>query len=171
MSAIAPPLPEVGDPLLEIHSLAVEFAASDRPVQAVNDVTLSLWRGETLGIIGESGSGKSALAMSILRLLPSPPARVVAGRILLDGENLLTADSRRLRDIRGRRVSMVFQDPGTSLHPSYTIGRSACMTVKCHRAQPGNGARNCSTASESAMPRGAWTSTRTSSQAGCGNAS
>ena len=135
MSAIAPPLPEVGDPLLEIHSLAVEFAASDRPVQAVNDVTLSLWRGETLGIIGESGSGKSALAMSILRLLPSPPARVVAGRILLDGENLLTADSRRLRDIRGRRVSMVFQDPGTSLHPSYTIGFQLSEAQRVHDRQ------------------------------------
>ena len=132
MNVIAPQSPGVGDPLLEIDSLAVEFAAVDRPVRAVNGVTLNLWRGETLGIIGESGSGKSALAMSILRLLPSPPARVVAGRVLLDGENLLTADSRRLRAIRGRRVSMVFQDPGTSLHPSYTIGFQLSEAQRVH---------------------------------------
>ena len=132
MKVITPLPPEVGDPLLEIDSLAVEFAAGDRAVKAVNGVTLKLWRGETLGIIGESGSGKSALAMSILRLLPSPPARVVAGRILLDGENLLTSDSRQLRDIRGRRVSMVFQDPGTSLHPSYTIGFQLSEAQRVH---------------------------------------
>ena len=132
MNVTTPPSPTAGVPLLEIDNLAVEFASGDRPVQAVNGVTLKLSRGETLGIIGESGSGKSALAMSILRLLPSPPARIVEGRILLDGENLLTADSRRLREIRGRRVSMVFQDPGTSLHPSYTIGFQLREALRVH---------------------------------------
>ena len=135
MKVIEPPLRNVDGPLLAIDSLAVEFAAGDRPVKAVNGVTLDLWRGETLGIIGESGSGKSALAMSVLRLLPSPPSRVVDGRILLDGENLLTADSRRLRDVRGRRVSMIFQDPGTSLHPSYTIGFQLREALRVHDRQ------------------------------------
>ncbi|MDE0666534.1 MAG: ABC transporter ATP-binding protein [Acidimicrobiaceae bacterium] len=135
MKVIEPPLQDVDGPLLAIDSLAVEFAAGDRPVKAVNGVTLDLWRGETLGIIGESGSGKSALAMSVLRLLPSPPSRVVDGRILLDGENLLTADSRRLRDVRGRRVSMIFQDPGTSLHPSYTIGFQLREALRVHDRQ------------------------------------
>ena len=130
-----PALQDVDGPLLAVDGLAVEFAAGDRPVKAVNGVTLDLWRGETLGIIGESGSGKSALAMSVLRLLPSPPSRVVDGQILLDGENLLTADSRRLRDIRGRRVSMIFQDPGTSLHPSYTIGFQLREALRVHDRQ------------------------------------
>ena len=130
-----PASPAVGDPLLAIDGLAVEFVTGDRLVHAVNGVTLNLWRGETLGIIGESGSGKSALAMSVLRLLPSPPARVVDGRILLDGEDLLTADPRRLREIRGRRVSMVFQDPGTSLHPSYTIGFQLGEALRVHDRQ------------------------------------
>ena len=135
MNVSASPSPESAGPLLEIDSLAVEFAAGDRPVKAVNGVTLKLWRGETLGIIGESGSGKSALAMSVLRLLPSPPARVATGRVLLDGENLLTADQRQLRDVRGRRVSMVFQDPGTSLHPSYTIGFQLSEALRVHDRQ------------------------------------
>ena len=140
MNVTTPSSSQVGAPLLAIDNLVVEFAAGDRPVKAVNGVTLNLWRGETLGIIGESGSGKSALAMSVLRLLPSPPARVVDGRVLLDGENLLAADSRRLRDIRGRHVSMVFQDPGTSLHPSYTIGFQLSEALRVHDRQVSPGA-------------------------------
>ena len=135
MSVNTPPMQDLSEPLLEIDGLTVEFVVGDRPVQAVNGVTLNLLPGETLGIIGESGSGKSALAMSVLRLLPSPPARVVAGQVLLEGENLLAADWRRLREIRGRRVSMVFQDPGTSLHPSYTIGFQLSEAMRVHDRQ------------------------------------
>ena len=120
------------DVLLEIDGLTVEFAAADAPVQAVNNVSLTVHRGETLGIIGESGSGKSATAMSVLRLLPEPPARV-RGRILLNGDDLLAADHRQLRDVRGRRISMIFQDPTTSLHPSYTIGSQLSEAVRVHQ--------------------------------------
>ena len=121
------------DVLLEIDGLTVEFASTDAPVQAVNNVSLAVRRGETLGIIGESGSGKSATAMSVLRLLPEPPARVLGGRILLDGVDLLAADHRHLREVRGRRISMIFQDPTTSLHPSYTIGSQLSEAIRVHQ--------------------------------------
>ena len=121
------------DVLLEIDGLTVEFASTDAPVQAVNNVSLAVHRGETLGIIGESGSGKSATAMSVLRLLPEPPARVLGGRILLNGDDLLAADHRQLREVRGRRISMIFQDPTTSLHPSYTIGSQLSEAIRVHQ--------------------------------------
>lgn len=119
--------------LLEISGLTVEFASTEATVQAVNNVSLQVQRGETLGIIGESGSGKSATAMSVLRLLPEPPARVLGGKILLNGDNLLSTDQRRLRQIRGRRISMIFQDPTTSLHPSYTIGSQLSEALSVHQ--------------------------------------
>lgn len=121
------------DVLLEIADLTVEFASTGAPVQAVNNVSLKIQHGETLGIIGESGSGKSATAMSVLRLLPEPPARVLGGKILLDGDDLLTADHRHLREVRGRRISMIFQDPTTSLHPSYTIGSQLSEAIRVHQ--------------------------------------
>lgn len=98
----------------------------------MNNVSLSVAPGETLGIIGESGSGKSATAMSVLKLLPVPPARILSGRILVGGEDLLTCDNRLLREIRGRRVSMIFQDPSTSLHPSYPIGDQLSEILTVH---------------------------------------
>lgn len=121
-----------GSPLLDIDALTVEFASHGSVVHAVNGVSLQASSGETLGIIGESGSGKSATAMSILRLLPEPPARVVSGQILFRGENLLAASPRRLREIRGREISMIFQDPATSLHPSYTIGSQLIEALRVH---------------------------------------
>ena len=119
-------------PALVIDRLTVEFSSAAGPIRAVNDVSLTVAPGETLGIIGESGSGKSATAMSVLKLLPEPPARVLRGRILLGGEDLLTSDGRLLRDVRGRRVSMIFQDPTTSLHPSYTIGSQLSEVLTVH---------------------------------------
>ena len=120
------------DPALLVDHLTVEFSSDAGPVRAVNDVSLSVTPGETLGIIGESGSGKSATAMSVLKLLPEPPARVLSGRILLGGEDLLKCDRGLLRDVRGRRVSMIFQDPTTSLHPSYTIGSQLGEVLTVH---------------------------------------
>lgn len=121
------------DVLLEIDGLTLEFASGGAPVKAVNNVSLTVHRGETLGIIGESGSGKSATAMSVLRLLPEPPARVLGGRIMFGGNDLLTADHRQLRAVRGRRISMIFQDPTTSLHPSYTIGSQLSEAIRVHQ--------------------------------------
>jgi len=118
--------------VLRIDGLSVEFGSLESPVRAVNDVTLELNRGETLGIIGESGSGKSVTAMSILRLLPVDQARVTQGRILFDGTDLLQADAADLRRIRGKDISIIFQDPATSLHPSYTIGAQLIEALRVH---------------------------------------
>lgn len=119
-------------PALVIKHLTVEFASDAGPIRAVNDVSLTVASGETLGIIGESGSGKSATAMSVLRLLPEQKARVLSGQILLSGDDLLACDPRLLRDVRGRRVSMIFQDPTTSLHPSYTVGSQLSEVLTVH---------------------------------------
>jgi peptide/nickel transport system ATP-binding protein len=122
----------VDDALLRIEGLSIEFGSLETPVKAVNDVTLEARRGETLGIIGESGSGKSVTAMSILRLLPKDQARVTQGRILFDGNDLLEVDSGELRQVRGKDISIIFQDPATSLHPSYTIGAQLIEAIRVH---------------------------------------
>jgi peptide/nickel transport system ATP-binding protein len=123
---------EATDALLRIEGLSIEFGALDSPVKAVNDVSLEVYRGETLGIIGESGSGKSVTAMSILRLLPKDQARVTQGRILFDGKDLLKAENSHLRRVRGKDISNIFQDPTTSLHPSYTIGAQLIEAIRVH---------------------------------------
>jgi len=118
--------------VLRIDGLSVEFGSFESPVRAVNNVTLEVSQGETLGIIGESGSGKSVTAMSILRLLPADQARVTQGRILFDGSDLLEADTAELRRIRGKDISIIFQDPATSLHPSFTIGAQLIEALRVH---------------------------------------
>jgi peptide/nickel transport system ATP-binding protein len=120
------------DALLRIDGLSVEFGSLESPVKAVNDVTLEVHSGETLGIIGESGSGKSVTAMSILQLLPKDQARVTQGQISFDGKDLLQADSGELRRVRGKDISIIFQDPATSLHPSYTIGAQLIEALRVH---------------------------------------
>ena len=119
-------------PTLVVDRLTVEFQSSSGAIRAVNDVSLKLNPRQTLGIIGESGSGKSATAMSVLKLLPEPPAQVKSGRIILGNKDLRTCDARLLRDVRGRQISMIFQDPATSLHPSYTIGSQITEILTVH---------------------------------------
>ncbi|MFN4281307.1 MAG: ABC transporter ATP-binding protein [Alphaproteobacteria bacterium] len=99
----------------------------------VDGVSLELGQGETLAIVGESGSGKSVTAMSILRVLPEPPARIAAGEVLLDGENLLKLDEKAMRAVRGHRISMIFQEPMTSLNPVMTIGDQIVEALCEHR--------------------------------------
>ena len=123
------------DALLRIDGLSVEFGSLDSPVKAVNDVSLEVRRGETLGIIGESGSGKSVTAMSILQLLPKDQARVTGGRIWFDGTDLLQAEPGQLRQVRGKDISIIFQDPATSLHPSYTIGAQLIEALRVHNGR------------------------------------
>jgi len=119
--------------LLEIEDLDVSFRSDDGAVTpAARDVTLSLDRGEILGLVGESGSGKSSVAMSVPRLLPSPPAFWPKGRILFDGEELLTASLGRMRALRGKRIGVVFQDPMGSLSPLWRIGDQLVETVLLH---------------------------------------
>ena len=117
--------------LLDIHNLRVNFDTADGSVQAVTGVSLQLDRGEMLGLVGESGCGKSATALSIPRLLPRPAA-TIEGRILFDGCDLLRLPMPDLRQIRGRRIGVIFQDPMTSLSPLHRVGEQVAETVRLH---------------------------------------
>lgn len=119
--------------LLTVQDLIVEFDAAPAPVRAVDGVSFSVRRGETLGVVGESGCGKSVTALSVMRLLPSPPGRIAGGRIELDGRDLLSLPIRELRAIRGRQISMIFQDPMSALSPLHSIGDQLAETVLIHR--------------------------------------
>jgi peptide/nickel transport system ATP-binding protein len=119
--------------LLEIQGLRVEFDVRQGVATVINDLDIALNRGETLGIVGESGCGKSMTALSIMGLVPSPPGRIAAGQILLENENLVTADETRLRQVRGNEISMIFQEPMTSLNPVFKIGHQIAETVRIHQ--------------------------------------
>jgi peptide/nickel transport system ATP-binding protein len=119
-------------PLLEVRNLTVEFQLKQGTLRAVNNVSFSLEEGETLGIVGETGSGKSVTAFSILRLIPSPPGRIAAGEILFDGKDLLRRSESEMQKIRGSKISMIFQEPMTSLNPSYTIGQQISECYRIH---------------------------------------
>jgi len=120
------------DLLLEIKDLEITYRSDDTVVQAVNGLDLSLKRGETLGLVGETGAGKTTTALSILRLLPERTARIEKGEILFDGTNLLTATIGEMRAIRGERISMIFQDPMTSLNPVLTVGDQIAEAILLH---------------------------------------
>lgn len=120
-------------PLLAVKDLHTQFLNSGRVGRAVDGVSFELRRGETLGIVGESGSGKSILALSILRLLPKPFARITGGQIVFEGKDLVTKDERAMRQMRGRRISMVLQDPMTALNPVLTIGDQIIEAVEMQK--------------------------------------
>jgi oligopeptide transport system ATP-binding protein len=119
-------------PLLEVRNLQTHFHTQDGVVKAVDGVSLAVDRGETLGIVGESGCGKSVTSLSIMRLIPSPPGKIAGGQILFDGEDLLQQSEERMRHIRGNRIAMIFQDPMTSLNPVLTIGRQITESLELH---------------------------------------
>ena len=108
--------------LLEVKGLRTHFASERGEVRAVDGVDLRLERGRTLGIVGESGCGKSVTALSIMGLITQPPGRIAGGEVLLDGEDLLKQSPARLRDLRGAKLAMIFQEPMTSLNPVLTSG-------------------------------------------------
>ena len=118
----------VSEPLLSLENLEVSFPAG----AVVRGVSLSVKRGETLGVVGESGSGKTMTALSALRLIPEP-GRVTAGKILFEGKNLLELSEKEMRQIRGGRIAMIFQDPMTSLNPVFTIGDQIAESVQLHK--------------------------------------
>lgn len=122
-------------PFVEIRNLRIEFGRGSKPLGAVDDVSLSLNAGETLCLVGESGSGKSVTALSIARLVPSPPARYAGGEILVEGRDVLKMSKAELREIRGRVVSYVFQEPGATLNPVFRIGAQINESLKLHRPQ------------------------------------
>ena len=120
-------------PLLDIRHLHVRFDTDAGVVHAVDDVSLEVRRGEVLGLVGESGCGKSALAMSAPRLLPRPPARIEAGTLALDGADLLHLSPREMQTLRGRRIGVIFQEPMTALSPLHRVGDQIGEAVRLHR--------------------------------------
>jgi peptide/nickel transport system ATP-binding protein len=120
-------------PLLEIEDLKTHFFTRDGVVRAVDGVSFAVAPGETLAVVGESGCGKSVTSLSILRLIASPPGRIVEGRIRFQGRDLLELPERKMRAIRGNEISIIFQEPMTSLNPVLTIGRQITETLTVHR--------------------------------------
>jgi oligopeptide/dipeptide ABC transporter ATP-binding protein len=120
-------------PILSVHGLRTHFYTPEGIVKAVDDVSFHLNKGETLGIVGESGCGKSVTAYSVLRLIQDPPGKIASGRILFDGEDLLLKSKSEMRKIRGDRISMIFQEPMTSLNPVFTIGKQIMEVFMLHR--------------------------------------
>ncbi len=120
-------------PVLSVQGLRTYFHAEDRVVRAVDGISYDLHAGKTLAVVGESGSGKSVHALSILRLLPEPPAKIVAGRILYSGRDLLSMPPDELRGLRGNRIAMIFQEPMTSLNPVLTVGEQIAEAVVLHQ--------------------------------------
>jgi oligopeptide transport system ATP-binding protein len=120
------------EPLLDVKNLKTQFFTQDGVVRAVDDVTFHIMPGETLGVVGESGSGKSITAMSIMRLIPTPPGRIVNGSVNFEGDDVLSMSDEEMRSVRGNKIAMIFQDPMTSLNPVLNINRQISETLELH---------------------------------------
>jgi len=126
----------VAERLLDIQGLQTHFATDDGWVRAVDGVDLAIDRGETLGVVGESGCGKSVTALSVLKLIPMPPGRIVDGRILWRGRDLVPIGSGDMRKIRSKEIAIIFQEPMTSLNPVYTVGDQIAEVIRLHEGLP-----------------------------------
>lgn len=118
--------------LLQVRGLTTHFFTRDGVVRAVDGISFDLEEGDTLGLVGESGSGKSVSALSIMRLVPNPPGRIIAGEVLFQGQDLLHLSDEEMRRVRGRHISMIFQEPSTFLNPVLTIGRQMTEAMELH---------------------------------------
>jgi ABC-type dipeptide/oligopeptide/nickel transport system ATPase component len=154
--------------LLEVNNLKTYFFTRGGVVKAVDDVSFKIQPGETLGVVGESGCGKSVTALSVMRLIANP-GKIVDGEINFNGENIMEKNQNELTDLRGSKISMIFQDPMTSLNPVYSIGYQIADTVKQMSAMnsPGNGQWKCSTLCVSPMPDAGRKTIPMSSAAAC----
>lgn len=124
----------IEETLLKVDTLSTWFYTDDGIVKAVNDVSFSLNKGHTLGIVGESGCGKSITSLSVMRLIDSPPGKIVGGKIVFKGEDLLAKSEEEMRRVRGKRIAMIFQEPMTSLNPVYTVGRQIEEALLIHES-------------------------------------
>jgi oligopeptide/dipeptide ABC transporter ATP-binding protein len=122
--------------LLEVNDLRTHFFTREGTVRAVDGISFAVEKGKTLGIVGESGCGKSVTALSIMGLIPKPPAKIVSGEVLFEGKDLTTYSEHKLEDVRGREIAMIFQDPMTSLNPTLTIGTQITETIRRHYDVP-----------------------------------
>lgn len=118
--------------LLEIKDLAIHYITHEGVVKAVQDMYLDIDEGETLGLVGETGAGKTTTALGIMQLVPDPPGKIISGEVLFEGENLIGKSAQALRKIRGNQISMIFQDPMTSLNPVITVGEQIAEVIKLH---------------------------------------
>ncbi len=118
--------------LLEIRNLTVHYVVDKEVVEAVNEISLTVEEGDTIGLVGETGAGKTTTALSIMGLVPNPPGKVVSGEILLNGEDLLKKSNKEMRKIRGKDLAMIFQDPMTSLNPVMTVGDQITEVIQLH---------------------------------------
>src|SRR5438552_4242335 len=132
---------EQAAPLLEIRGLKTHFATDDGMVRAVDGVDLTVARGETLGVVGESGCGKTVTALSVLKLIAMPPGKIVAGQILYQGRDLVPLGTDEMDRIRAKDIAMVFQEPMTSLNPVYTIGEQIAEVLRRHEGLSRKAAR------------------------------
>jgi peptide/nickel transport system ATP-binding protein len=133
---------DMGSKILEVKNLRTSFFSEEGEVKAVDDVSFDVFKGKTLGIVGESGCGKSVTSLSIMRLIPDPPGRIIGGEILYKGTSLLNLDPAAMRKIRGNQISMIFQEPMTSLNPVFTIGNQIIEAITLHQSLSKKEARN-----------------------------
>ncbi|WP_237243987.1 ABC transporter ATP-binding protein [Silvanigrella aquatica] len=130
--------------VLSVENLVTSFNISGRDVNAVDDCSFSVKKGKTLGIVGESGCGKSVTSLSLMRLIPTPPGKIKSGKIIFGGKNLLDISEAEMRSVRGNKISMIFQEPMTSLNPVYTIGNQIAEVFMLHKGSSRKEARNLS---------------------------
>ena len=119
--------------ILEIKDLTIHYVTDDEVVKAVNDISITLEEGESLGLVGETGAGKTTTAMGILGLVPNPPGKVIGGEVIYKGKNLLKLSEAEMRKIRGHEISMIFQDPMTALNPVLTVGDQIMEVIRLHQ--------------------------------------
>lgn len=122
----------MSDKILEVSDLQIRYVTDEETVRAVNGVSFTLERGESIGLVGETGAGKTTTALGIMGLVPDPPGEIVGGSIVFEGQNLLTLPEKQMREIRGGKISMIFQDPMTSLNPVMTVGAQIAEVVLLH---------------------------------------
>ena len=164
----------MAEQLLEVTDLYTQFFTRDGVVHAVDGVSFELAAGETLGIVGESGCGKSVTALSLMRLIPIPPGKIVKGSIMFDGADVLKMDDDEVRGIRGNNIAMIFQDPMTSLNPVLTISRQISEALELHlkmdKRKLASAPSSSSTSWGSQARRSAWTTIRINSRVACDSA-
>jgi len=160
--------------VLSVQDLTVDFETSEGTVNVLDHVSFELGEGEMLGLLGESGAGKSVLADAILRLIPEPPGKI-AGKVLLYGTDLLQLTEAELSQIRGKQIAMIFQDPTSALNPVFRVGHQVAEPMEIHLnlagGRPCKGWSTSSAGWASRLPSRAWPTIPTSSAAGCGSAS
>lgn len=122
----------MSDILLDIRDLSIIYATDDGVTEALNGACLQLRKGESLGLVGETGAGKTTLARGIMRLIPNPPGKIVSGQVFYDGRDIMELSEKEMRALRGRQISMIFQDPMTSLNPVMTVGEQIREVIITH---------------------------------------